>query len=57
MSTDPEMSISSISSTDTEDKDNTRNEESDDEELLSNVTPYQDEPHFSVTMISRLEVF
>ena len=38
------MSIISISSTDTEHKDNMEDEESDDEVILSNETPYQDEP-------------
>lgn len=44
MSSDSEMSIVSASSTDAEDRDDMEDEESDDEVLLSNVTPYQDEP-------------
>ena len=44
MSSDSEMSIISTSSTDTEDKDNMEDEWSDDEDYLSNVTPYQDKP-------------
>ena len=43
LSSDSEMSTILRSSTDTEDKDNMEDEESD-EVLLSDVTPYQDEP-------------
>ena len=44
MSSHSEISIISRSSTDTEDKHNMEDEESDDEVLLSNETSYQDEP-------------
>ena len=44
LSSDYKMCIISASSTDTEDKYNMEDEESNGEVLLSNVTPYKDEP-------------